>query len=462
MKKAFGFLAMAILGGVITLGGYKLLLEDPVKVERTIQIPTNIVQTSISSPIKDASAAEMTTDFTVAAENTIHAVVHVKNTAVKTQVNPWAEQYYGRGQGTKKYEQVGTGSGVIISADGYIVTNNHVIDGASELEITLNNKKKYKAVLVGSDAANDIALLKIESNTNFPYVPFANSDNIKIGEWVLAVGNPYNLTSTVTAGIVSAKGRDLEGNRNIESFIQTDAAVNPGNSGGALVNGRGELIGINTAISTKTGSFIGYSFAVPSNIAKKIIDDILEFGAVQQAILGITVDLSYKGQGVKVSNVLEKSENKVKSGLKEGDIIKRINNIKISKFSELKGQLTAKRPKDIVDVTLERNGELITKKVKLSKLIERHVATVFQWELKNISEEGIKKLNISNGVQIIRTGKDSNENNLKNYVIIKVNNKRVTDAKETAELLNQLGKRRLRIAVEMINLKGEKELYTYR
>ena len=462
MKKAFGFLAMAILGGVITLGGYKLLLEDPITVERTIQIPTNIVQTSISSTIKNASAAEMTTDFTIAAENTIHAVVHVKNTAVKTQVNSWAEQYYGRGQGTKKYEQVGTGSGVIISADGYIVTNNHVIDGSSELEITLNNKKKYKAVLVGSDAANDIALLKIESNTNFPYVPFANSDNIKIGEWVLAVGNPYNLTSTVTAGIVSAKGRDLEGNRNIESFIQTDAAVNPGNSGGALVNGRGELIGINTAISTKTGSFIGYSFAVPSNIAKKIIDDILEFGAVQQAILGITVDLSYKEQGVKVSNVLKQSENKVKSELKEGDIIKRINNIKISKFSELKGQLTAKRPNEVVDVTIERNGELITKKVKLSKFIERHVATVFQWELKNISKEEMKKLNISNGVQIIRTGKDSKENNLKNYVIIKVNNKRVTDAKETAKLLDQLGKRGFRIAVEMINIKGEKELYTYR
>nr|AOE11114.1 serine protease, peptidase S1 family [uncultured bacterium]CBL80513.1 periplasmic serine protease [uncultured Polaribacter sp.] len=462
MKKAFGFLAMAILGGVITLGGYKLFLEDSVIVERTIEIPTNIVQTSVSSIIKGASAAEMTTDFTVAAENTIHAVVHVKNTAVKTQVNPWAEQYYGRGQGTKKYEQVGTGSGVIISADGYIVTNNHVIDGASELEITLNNKKKYKAVLVGNDAANDIALLKIESNTNFPYVPFANSDNIKIGEWVLAVGNPYNLTSTVTAGIVSAKGRDLEGNRNIESFIQTDAAVNPGNSGGALVNGRGELIGINTAISTKTGSFIGYSFAVPSNIAKKIIDDILEFGAVQQAILGITVDLSYKDQGVKVSNVLKQGENKVKSELKEGDIIKRINNIKISKFSELKGQLTAKRPNEVVDVTIERNGKLITKKVKLSKFIERHIATVFQWELKNISKEEIKKLNISNGVQIIRTGKDSKENNLKNYIIVRVNEKRVTNAKETAKLLDQLGKRGFRIAVEMINIKGEKELYTYR
>jgi len=462
MKKAFSFLAMAILGGVITLGGYKLFLEDSVIVERTIEIPTNIVQTSVSSIIKGASAAEMTTDFTVAAENTIHAVVHVKNTAVKTQINPWAEQYYGRGQGTKKYEQVGTGSGVIISADGYIVTNNHVIDGASELEITLNNKKKYKAVLVGTDAANDIGLLKIEANTNFPYVPFANSDNIKIGEWVLAVGNPYNLTSTVTAGIVSAKGRDLEGNRNIESFIQTDAAVNPGNSGGALVNVRGELIGINTAISSKTGSFIGYSFAVPSNIAKKIIDDILEFGTVQQAILGITVDLSYKEQGVKVSNVLEQGENIVESGLKEGDIIKKINNIKVSKFSELKGQLTAKRPNEVVDITIERNGELLTKKVKLSKFIERHVAAVFQWELKNISKEERKKLNILNGVQIIRTGKDSSENNLKNYIITKVNNKKVTDAKETAQLLDQLGERGFRIAVEMINLKGEKELYTYR
>ena len=462
MKKAFSFLAMAILGGVITLGGYKLLLEEPTVLDRTIQNPTNIVQTSFSSAIKDASATEMTTDFTVAAENTVHAVVHVKNTAVKTQINPWAEQYYGRGQGTKKYEQVGTGSGVIISADGYIVTNNHVIDGASELEITLNNKKKYKAVLVGTDAANDIGLLKIEANTNFPYVPFANSDNIKIGEWVLAVGNPYNLTSTVTAGIVSAKGRDLEGNRNIESFIQTDAAVNPGNSGGALVNVRGELIGINTAISSKTGSFIGYSFAVPSNIAKKIIDDILEFGTVQQAILGITVDLSYKDQGVKVSNVLEQGENIVESGLKEGDIIKKINNIKVSKFSELKGQLTAKRPNEVVDITIERNGELLTKKVKLSKFIERHVAAVFQWELKNISKEERKKLNILNGVQIIRTGKDSSENNLKNYIITKVNNKKVTDAKETAQLLDQLGERGFRIAVEMINLKGEKELYTYR
>jgi len=464
MKKAFGFLGMAILGGVITLGGYKVLFEEQVFIERTVQNPTETLQTNYSPIYNTTNAAEMSTDFTMAAENTVHAVVHVKNTAVKTQTNPWAERFYGSGNGTKKYEQVGTGSGVIISADGHIVTNNHVIEDASEIEITLNNRKKYIAVLIGRDVANDIALLKIDTDTDtaLPYVPFANSDNIKIGEWVLAVGNPYNLTSTVTAGIVSAKGRDLEGNNNIESFIQTDAAVNPGNSGGALVNARGELIGINTAISTKTGSFIGYSFAVPSNIARKIIDDILEFGEVQQAILGITVDLNYKEQGVKVAAVLEGTENSEKSGLKAGDVIKRINNAEISKFSELKGQLTAKRPNDIIEVTIERNGEKMVKSVKLSKSIERYISAVFQWELKNLSKEEMKRLNVSNGVEIIRTGKDDKANNLKNYVIVRVNGKRVTDAKETSQILDQLGSRGFRVAVEMRNLKGEKEHYNYK
>jgi S1-C subfamily serine protease len=462
MKKAFGFLGMAILGGALTLGGYKLLFEEQIVIERTVLNPTETVQTTYNSMDKNVRAAEMTTDFTLAAESTIHAVVHVKNTTVKTQVNPWAERFYGSGNGTKKYEQVGTGSGVIISEDGYIVTNNHVIEGASELEITLNNKKKYKAQLIGRDAANDIALLKIEADTDFPYVPFANSDNIKIGEWVLAVGNPYNLMSTVTAGIISAKGRDLEGNTNIESFIQTDAAVNPGNSGGALVNTKGELIGINTAISSKTGSFIGYSFAVPSNIAKKIIDDILEFGAVQQAILGITVDLNFTEEGVKVRTVLAGTDNGAGSGLKAGDIIKKIDNVKISKFSELKGQLTAKRPNEVLAVTIERNGERIVKKVKLSKSIERHTTAVFQWELKNLSKEEMKNLNISNGVQIIRTGKDEVGGSLKNYIIVKVNGQSVTDAKETVKQLDQFGSRGFRVAVEMINLKGEKELYTYR
>ncbi|WP_439129566.1 trypsin-like peptidase domain-containing protein, partial [Polaribacter sp.] len=199
MKKVFSFLGMAILGGALTLGGYKLLFNDQVIVERTIEKPLQAVNTNYTSAYKNANAAEMNTDFTVAAEKTVHAVVHVKNTAVRTQTNP-LDLFFGNGNGQRKYEQVGTGSGVIISADGYIVTNNHVIDGANDLEITLNNKKKYKAELIGKDAANDIALLKIDTDVDLPYIAFANSDNIKIGEWVLAVGNPYNLTSTVTAG----------------------------------------------------------------------------------------------------------------------------------------------------------------------------------------------------------------------------------------------------------------------
>ncbi|TMM28974.1 trypsin-like serine protease [Polaribacter aestuariivivens] len=462
MKKALSFLGMALLGGAITLGGYKMLFDENVVVEKTVDNPTETVLANYNPTYKHVNSVESTTDFTLAADRTIHAVVHVKNTAIRTQTNPWAELFYGSGSGTRRYEQVGTGSGVIISADGYIVTNNHVIDNASNIEITLNNQKKYPAQLIGTDPSNDIALLKIDADMDLPYIPFANSDTAKIGEWVLAVGNPYNLTSTVTAGIISAKGRDLEGNRNIESFIQTDAAVNPGNSGGALVNTRGELIGINTAISSKTGSFIGYSFAVPSNIAKKIIDDILEFGQVQQAILGINIDATFREEGVKVASVVEETENAKKSGLQAGDIIKKINNIKISKFSELKGQLTAKRPGEYVDVTIDRDGETLIKKVKLSKSLERFITSAFQWELKDLSKKEMKKFGINDGVKIIRTGKDDEESNFKDYIITKVNDKKVKDAKQTAILLDQLASSRYRVSVEMINLNGEKERYIYR
>lgn len=461
MKKVFNYLGMAVLGGAFTLVGYKFMFGNQEVVVKTSTQPLQTVTANYNPVLTRALAAEGTVDFTVAAENSIHAVVHVKNTAVKTQTSP-LDIFFGRSNGERKYEQVGTGSGVIISADGYIVTNNHVIDDATEIEITLNNQKKYKAELIGSDASNDIALLKIEADIELPYVPFANSDTVKVGEWVLAVGNPYNLTSTVTAGIVSAKGRDLEGNRNIESFIQTDAAVNPGNSGGALVNTRGELVGINTAISSKTGSFIGYSFAVPSNIARKIIDDILEFGKVQQAVLGINVDLSYNEGGVKVAAVLEETKKAKVAGLKTGDIIMKIDEVTISKFSELKGQLTAKRPGDFVNVTVDRDGETKIVKVQLSKTIERFVSNVFQWELKDLTKEEIKKRAVKQGVKIIRTGKDEDDSSLKNYIITKVNDTLVNDAKETVALLDNLGTNRYRVTIEMINLDGETERYIYR
>jgi len=256
------FLA-SLLSGAVTLGAYKLLFDTNGYFSSNKNPLTTL---SNESYARKVGLSPDVIDFTEAAEKTIHTVVHVKNVSYKTVSNPMLEYFYGY-KGGQTQEQVGTGSGVIISADGYIVTNNHVVKDASEIEITLNNKKSYKAKLIGTDSKMDIALLKIDADEKLPYTTFGNSNSVKIGEWVLAVGNPYNLTSTVTAGIVSAKARDL-GTSGIQSFIQTDAAVNPGNSGGALVNTRGDLIGINTMISSMTGSYVGYSFAVPEKLSK--------------------------------------------------------------------------------------------------------------------------------------------------------------------------------------------------
>ncbi len=453
MKKTASLLSIAILGGILTLGGYKMFLEKPqVVIERTVEPSSQIVKTSFTNtnlPITNSP-----TNFTEAAEKTIHSVVHVKNTAIKTQSDPWAELFYGRGSGTRKYEQVGTGSGVIISEDGYIVTNNHVIAGASDLEVTLNNQKKYKAELIGTDTENDIALLKIDADIKLPYITFSNSDALKIGEWVLAVGNPYNLTSTVTAGIVSAKGRDLRGNGNItDSFIQTDAAVNPGNSGGALVNTRGELVGINTAITSKTGSFVGYSFAVPSNIAKKVTEDLMQFGRVQQSVLGISIDLEYSEEGVKIGGFPDNSGAK-KAGLKSGDIITKVNNIKISKFSDLAGQLRAKRPGDFVDVTINRNGSFLNKKVKLSKK-DVFRSDSYHLDLKDLTKPEMKKLGISYGVKIVQDyAQRADGSSIKGFVITKINNKKVTSASQVATFLDS--QKRYSVTIEMLDLKGEK------
>ena len=464
MKKFFGLLGMAILGGAITLGGYKIFFNDNVFIERNVPEKIQTVQTNYSATYDGHSTAigAASIDFTVAAEKSLNAVVHVKNTAIRTQTNP-LDIFFGSGNGIRKFEQVGTGSGVIISSDGYIVTNNHVIDSANEIEITLNNKKKYNAKLIGTDKDNDVALLKIDAEMDLPYVPFADSDAIKVGEWVLAVGNPYNLTSTVTAGIVSAKGRDLEGNSAIDSFIQTDAAVNPGNSGGALVNTRGELVGINTAISSKTGSFVGYSFAVPSNIVKKIIDDLLEFGAVQEAVIGIRfspID-NDKIEGVKIISV-EENQGAAKAGLKENDIIVKVNNVEITKFSELRGQLTAKRPGESVNITVDRNGELLTKSVKLSKKEKSFISNSFKWELQNLSKEELKRNNIKYGVKILETGESEARNSLKNFIITKINDEEVETADEAVKLLESVAQSRSSIVLEMINTNGKKEMLRFR
>lgn len=459
MKKTITTLGIAILGGVITLAGYKAIIESPQKIVQVseMQSPLKTIPTTYTPTVINSTSGP--TDFTKAAAKTVHAVVHVKNTAIRTQQNPYA-QLFGR-EGTRKFEQVGTGSGVIISPDGYIVTNNHVIDGASDIEITLNNSKKLKATLIGADKSNDIALLKVDADFDLPNLPFGNSDNAKIGEWVLAVGNPYDLTSTVTAGIVSAKGRDLGGNKNIEAFIQTDAAVNPGNSGGALVNTRGELIGINTAISSKTGSFIGYSFAVPSNIAKKIVDDLLEFGSVQEAILGIGIDNEEKDlDGVKIGSI-DKDSEALKAGLQQGDVIKKVNNIKISKFSELKGQLTAKRPGEYVNVTVNRDGEDLVKKVKLSKR-STFVSFSFGVQLKDLTIEEQKKLGISGGAKITAT---NNKGFLyykvgAGYVLTKINGNEIKNASDAVSVLDTYTGNQ-QMYIELISPTGEKERYRF-
>ena len=464
MKKNISFLGIAILGGMITLVGYKLFFDGLVIIERSGPEKSSIVQTNFTIPNSDSNSFEISSiDFTLAAEKSLNSVVHVKNTTIKTQYNPLAEFFYGNGSGSRKLEQVGTGSGVIISADGYIVTNNHVIDGANDIEIILNDKKVYKAKVIGVDKNDDIALLKISADNELPFITFANSDNVKVGEWVLAVGNPYNLTSTVTAGIVSAKGRDLDGNGSIDSFIQTDAAVNPGNSGGALVNTRGELIGINTAISSRTGSFIGYSFAVPSNITKKVIDDLLEFGNIQEAVLGIRFSPQENDEilGVRIAEV-EQGQGAASAGLKKDDIITKINEVKITKFSDLRGQLSAKRPGEFVEITVNRNGQYLKKNVKLGKKIPQFISSSFNWELKDVSKEEQKRLNISGGAKIYETIDRGDQNNLNSYIITKINDKSVKNAEDGLKMLESVANSRSYIIIELINLKGGKETLRFR
>ena len=374
------------------------------------------------------------------------------------------ELFYGQ-RGGQQQEQIGTGSGVIISEDGYIVTNNHVIKDATELEVTLNNNKSYKAKLIGTDSKMDIALLKINADEKLPYSTFADSDQVKVGEWVLAVGNPYNLNSTVTAGIVSAKARNLDNRNSIQSFIQTDAAVNPGNSGGALVNTRGELIGINTMISSPTGSYTGYSFAVPSNITRKIIEDIMEFGGVQRGILGVegnelnskaSNELGIKDtEGFYINNIT-KNSGAEKAGLRKGDIIKKLDNQKISSFAELTGYINTKRPNDRVQVTFVRDDETKTAWVTLLKN-DIFIREFKGLELEDIDNADKKKFRIDYGVRI----KEINNDNLKPYydqlkgnIILSVDNVKATDLETISKFLNRKDENQS-VSIQMINRLGQ-------
>ena len=321
-------------------------------------------------------------DFSEAAEKTVNAVVHIR-TEIITSYNAFytpfdaiIEQYFGRKIEIPDNISIGFGSGVVISPDGYIVTNNHVVEGATKIEVTFNDKHKREATIIGKDPTTDIALIKVDA-TDLEYITFGDSDKVRIGQWVLAVGNPFNLNSTVTAGIVSAKARNINilGDGTIESFIQTDAAVNPGNSGGALVTTKGELIGINAAIATHTGSYEGYSFAIPSNIAKKVVEDFMQYGSLQRAYLGfvpeeVTEELARKVgleilSGVWVAEIYEKG-GAYKAGIRKGDVVLSINNVPVDTKSQLIGTVATYRPGDVVTVKYLHGSHEKTTKVTLT------------------------------------------------------------------------------------------------
>jgi Do/DeqQ family serine protease len=456
MKKFGSLFLVSLLSGATTLGAYKLFFENN-------NASDSIVSMASSNFTRNVGSADGNLDFTEAADKTVHSVVHVKNVSFRTVSNPIMEFFYGF-RGGQQQEQVGTGSGVIISEDGYIVTNNHVIKDASEIEITLNNKKSYKAKLIGTDSKMDIALLKIDADEKLPYTVFADSDTVKVGEWVLAVGNPYNLNSTVTAGIVSAKARNLD-TRGIQSFIQTDAAVNPGNSGGALVNTRGELIGINTMISSQTGSYVGYSFAVPSNITKKIIEDLMEYGNVQRGILGVegaelngaaSKELGIKQtQGFYVSKV-NKNSGAEKSGIKSGDVIIKLDNQSIGTYAELSGYINTKRPNDKIQVTIIRDGN--TKVIPVTLTKNEFISTEFKGlELENIDASDKKKFNIDYGVRIKDLSNERLEqyaDELKGGIILKIGNVKINDIETLSKIISDVDENQS-VQMELLTANGQ-------
>ncbi len=430
MKKVLFVFVTAAIGGATALGIADFFRKDSVMTDNNSKSLTG-------QPAYFASVsphAEGLPEFVKAADVSVHAVVHVQTTIERPEMSnnqqgydPFRDFFYGNPWG-QQGPQTSSGSGVIISGDGYIVTNSHVVGKADKIEVTLNDKKTYTAELIGTDPSTDLALLKIKGS-NLPYLLYGNSDISLVGEWVLAVGNPFNLTSTVTAGIISAKGRNIniiesnpdKGQFPIECFIQTDAAINPGNSGGALVNTKGELIGINTAIASNTGSYSGYGFAIPVNMVRKVVNDLLEFGQVQRAFLGVSIrdidskladEKSIKDlKGVYVSGLTDGGAAE-SSGVKEGDVITKVGEVIVGNTSELMEQVSRYRPGDKVTVTLKRDGSEKTIPVVLknrkneTKLIGKEMDIVEPIKVlgatfEKVTDSEKKKLGIENGLKIV-------------------------------------------------------------
>lgn len=454
MKKMIGTFLTALAGGLVSIGIYTW--TSPTEKHPIYYAEPPSFQHHVNTDITSVGA-----DFTFAAQQTINGVVHIKTVLHKTNtrqyLDPLDQFFFGLPYGAQPSPQRAAGSGVIITSDGYIITNNHVIEEADEIEITLNDKRTYKARLIGADPNTDLAVIKIDE-TNLPVVPFGNSDEVKLGEWVLAVGNPFNLTSTVTAGIVSAKGRNIniiQESYKIESFIQTDAAVNPGNSGGALVNTNGELIGINTAISSHTGSYEGYAFAVPSNLVQKIARDLIEFGTVQRGILGVNIreitsdfatEKSLKAlEGVWVEAPIIGSAAE-EAGLKSGDIILKVNNKNINSVSELQEQIGLYRPGDKLTLLVRRNHNEMPVEVELknktgsTQLTDKptEVNTLLGARFSPLTESELSKYKLKNGVRVeeVTNGKLRMAGVKAGYIITEINGKIIRTVNDITTALN--------------------------
>ena len=419
-------------------------------------------------------------NFVDAAEKTVNTVVHIK-TEVVSKGNSYydffgslLEQLYGGPMQMPNNVSVAYGSGVVISPDGYIVTNNHVVEGASKIEVTFNDKHKRTATIIGNDPSTDLALIKVEAS-DLEYLAFADSDEVKVGEWVLAVGNPFNLTSTVTAGIVSAKARNINilgDGSTIESFIQTDAAINPGNSGGALVDMDGNLIGINAAIASRTGSYEGYSFAIPSNIVKKVVEDFLQYGSLQRAYLGISIveiteELAEeKGitemSGVYIMNVEERGGAKA-AGIKKDDILLSVNNIPVNSNSQLIGVIGQYRPGDKVKVKVQRKDEILVKEVTLKNLEgteemhkegESFYNEVLGIKVRPLSSSTKSELGINYGLELVevREGVFKQKGITDDFIILSVNYQKVSSENDLKKALN--ADRNGKIRIEGTNSTG--------
>lgn len=492
VKNLLVILAAAITGGIISLGGYTLLAEKQ-QAKKVIYKDTVTENASSSSKKSATGASAKLTDYKPRSKNSkvpsfnfkgvskrvLPTVVHIK-TSVKVQPGQGRLPFFDKFPRMRK----GSGSGVIYNEKGYIITNNHVVENASEIKVTLHNKQSYEAEIVGTDNSTDLAVLKIDAD-NLKAVDIGNSDKLSIGEWVLAVGNPFNLTSTITAGIVSAKARNLNllgGGTHIESFIQTDAAVNPGNSGGALVDSKGDLIGINTAIASKTGEYAGYAFAIPTSIVTKVADDIIQYGEVKRGFLGVSIrnvndKIADKKnlkeiRGALVAGLMQKSAAG-KAGIQKGDVIVSVNGESINSVAELQAIIGQKHPGDKVKVTVLRDGEKVTKKVTLTnkngvpRIVEEktkeEISRDIGVNLSPLKDEVKNRLNIGYGVRVkqVKGGKLAEVGIPEDFIILQINNTKVKEPEDVYEIMSRVKKQDGGVLIKGLNPDGSKGYYGF-